>query len=130
MLSVAILPVLLVTATVFGQGRADRLNNYFTGLAGNGQFNGTVLVAEDGKIIYEKSFGYADYSVKKPNTASTSFPVASITKTMTSTAILQLYEKGKLQLTDAFCGLSFIRFLVAEASMSLCFSQMVSSRSW
>jgi len=84
------------------QKKVNDLNNYFTKLAENGQFNGNVLVAENGKIIYEKSFGYADYSIKKPNTRSTSFPIASITKTFTSTAILQLREKGKLQVTDPY----------------------------
>ena len=85
-----------------GQKKVNDLRNYFTKLAENGQFNGNVLVAEKGKIIYEKSFGYADYSIKKPNTSSTSFAIASITKTFTSTAILQLQEKGKLNITDPY----------------------------
>ena len=84
------------------QKKVSDLNNYFTKLAENKQFNGNVLVAENGKIIYEKSFGSADYSIKKPNTGSTSFPIASITKTFTSIAILQLREKGKLQLIEPY----------------------------
>ena len=62
--------------------------------------NGNVLVAENGKIVFEKSYGYADFSTGKLNTRETTFPIASITKTFTATAILQLYEKGKLSLND------------------------------
>jgi CubicO group peptidase (beta-lactamase class C family) len=89
-----------ITATA--QNKMAALNTYFSALSQNGDFNGNVLVAENGKIIYEKSFGYADYSVKRLNTATTSFPVASVTKTMTATAILQLQEKGKLSIHDRY----------------------------
>jgi len=92
----------LITASVKGQDKVLSLNDYFSALYQKDQFNGNVLVAENGRIIYEKSFGYANYSSQKPNTANTSFPIASVTKTMTSTAILQLIEKGKLQLSDAY----------------------------
>lgn len=84
------------------QSKAAVLNAYFSKLAQNGEFNGNVLIAENGKIIYEKSFGYADLSAKKLNTRSTSFVVASVTKTITSTAILQLEEKHKLKVNDKY----------------------------
>lgn len=63
--------------------------------------NGNVLVGENGKIIYRKSFGYADFSTKTPNTANSTFQTASISKVFTSTAVLQLRDRGKLKLTDA-----------------------------
>jgi CubicO group peptidase (beta-lactamase class C family) len=84
------------------QNKSVALNNYFSGLASNGDFNGNVLVAENGKIVYEKSFGYADYSAKRLNNATTPFPVASVTKTIVATAILQLQEKGKLSINDRY----------------------------
>jgi CubicO group peptidase (beta-lactamase class C family) len=59
-----------------------------------------VLIAKDCKIIFQRSYGYADISTKQPNTAATEFRVGSLTKMFTSTAILQLAEKGKLSLTD------------------------------
>lgn len=85
---------------VFAQDKQRKLDEYFSALSQNQQFNGNVLVAEKGKIVYEKSFGYADFPGKRKNTSQSSFPMASITKTFTSTAILQLKEKGKLQLND------------------------------
>ena len=94
--------LLLITVTnIVAQNKQKDLDNFFSTLSQNQQFNGNVLIAENGTIVYEKSFGYADFSTKRPNTANTSFPIASITKTFTSTAILQLKEKGKLQLEDA-----------------------------
>jgi len=90
--------VLTTTNRLIAQESVGSLENYFTRLFQNCQFNGNVLVADNGKIIYEKSFGYADFSTKKPNTSESIFPIASITKTFTATAILQLKEKGKLQI--------------------------------
>jgi CubicO group peptidase (beta-lactamase class C family) len=96
-----ILLLLLLCATItFSQNRQTDLNKFFSTLSDNKQFNGNVLVAEDGKVIYEKSFGYADFANKILNTKRSTFPIASITKTFTATAILQLSEKNKLNLKD------------------------------
>ena len=96
--------LLLILSFVFkfahAQDKRLALDRYFSALNKAGQFNGNVLVAENGKAIYERSFGYADFSAKKLNTKNTAFAVASITKTFTSTAILQLHEKGKLNIND------------------------------
>jgi CubicO group peptidase (beta-lactamase class C family) len=63
-------------------------------------FNGNVLVAKKGKIIYEKAIGWADYLHRDSLKIGSQFELASVTKTMTSTAILQLMERGKLKLDD------------------------------
>lgn len=61
-------------------------------------FNGNVLVAKKGKIIYQNAIGWADYLHRDSLTINSQFELASLTKTMTGTAILQLAEKGKLKL--------------------------------
>lgn len=61
-------------------------------------FNGNVLVAKKGKIIYENSFGWANYPNMDSLKLDSQFELASISKTMTATAILQLMERGKLRL--------------------------------
>jgi CubicO group peptidase (beta-lactamase class C family) len=63
-------------------------------------FNGNVLVAKKGKIIYENAIGWADYLHRDSLKLSSQFELASVTKTMTSTAILMLLERGKLTLDD------------------------------
>jgi CubicO group peptidase (beta-lactamase class C family) len=63
-------------------------------------FNGNVLVAKKGKIIYENAIGWADYLHRDSLKLSYQFELASVTKTMTSTGILMLMERGKLKLDD------------------------------
>ncbi len=63
-----------------------------------GQFNGTVLVAERGEVIYKEGFGWANMEWNIPNTPDTKFRLGSITKQFTATLILQLAAEGKLDL--------------------------------
>jgi CubicO group peptidase (beta-lactamase class C family) len=63
-------------------------------------FNGNVLVAKKGKIVYEKAIGWADYLHRDSLKIGSQFELASVTKTMTSTGILLLMERGKLKLDD------------------------------
>ncbi|RZK49538.1 MAG: class A beta-lactamase-related serine hydrolase [Pedobacter sp.] len=64
-------------------------------------FNGNVLVAKKGKIIYQKALGWADYLHRDSLKIKSEFELASITKTFTGVAIMQLVEAGKLSLTDS-----------------------------
>ncbi|MBO9592829.1 MAG: beta-lactamase family protein [Niabella sp.] len=61
-------------------------------------FNGTILIQQQSKTAYQKSFGFANFSFKIPNTIRTTYKVASITKAFTSVLILQLFEQGKIDL--------------------------------
>lgn len=53
-----------------------------------------------GKYTWVKGFGYADLENKVPATAESAYRLASITKSMTGTAILQLVERGKIKLDE------------------------------
>ena len=61
-------------------------------------FNGSALVAENGKIIYKGGFGMANMEWAIPNTPDTRFRLGSITKQFTSMLTLQLVEQGKIKL--------------------------------
>ncbi len=63
-------------------------------------FEGTVLIADSGNIVYQKSFGFVDKDNVLPIENSTNFGIASITKMFTAIIILQLVEEGKIQLED------------------------------
>ncbi len=63
-----------------------------------GTFNGSVLVAERGRVIFKKGYGFADMEWEIPNAADTKFRLGSITKQFTATLILQLVEQGKIKL--------------------------------
>lgn len=60
----------------------------------------SVLVAKDGKIIYQKGFGHADIGNKVPFTVDTKSRIGSITKQFTASAILKLQEEGKISVND------------------------------
>jgi CubicO group peptidase (beta-lactamase class C family) len=63
-------------------------------------FNGSAIVAIADKVLYEKSFGYADIDKKIINSSETVYTTSSITKQFTAAAILKLAENGKLKVTD------------------------------
>lgn len=90
--------VLLYTSYVFAQ----QFDPYFEQIATLKQLNGNILLAENNKEVFKRSFGYADFSSRSLNNADTRYNLASISKIFTSTAILQLKEKGLLKLDDPF----------------------------
>lgn len=92
--------LLLLLVKTFGQSKEKIIDNYFNALVKNQEFSGNVLVVDNDKIVYEKSFGFSDHAAKTPNTPKITFPIASISKIFTATAILQLNEKGLLKITD------------------------------
>ncbi|WP_165305060.1 serine hydrolase domain-containing protein [Pedobacter sp. SYP-B3415] len=99
---VLILLCLLLPAVSYAQGTSARLDSLFKSVAAKDMFNGNVLVAQQGKILYRKSFGYADLERKKLNNVNTGFQLASLSKVFTAIAVLQLYEQGKLRLDETF----------------------------
>lgn len=67
------------------------------------KFSGTVLVARGSEVLFSKGYGYAQAEWDVPNTPSGRFRLASITKTFTATAVLQLVAAGMLGLDDPIC---------------------------
>jgi len=63
-----------------------------------GLFNGNVQITGKGKTIFAGSYGYADMSAGRKNTAATRFNAYSITKPVTATVLLKLVAEGKLNL--------------------------------
>jgi CubicO group peptidase (beta-lactamase class C family) len=79
--------------------RLERIGNMMRGTIEEKKMAGAVvLVARHGKIAYIESFGRAD--TDKPMTKDTMFRVCSMTKPLVTVAILQLYEEGRLLLSD------------------------------
>jgi CubicO group peptidase (beta-lactamase class C family) len=64
-------------------------------------FNGCILLAEHGKIVYENAFGYSNYADKVPMQEDDLFQLASVSKQFTSMAIMILKERGQLKLDDS-----------------------------
>ncbi len=78
-----------------------KLDSLFTKLQTTNGFNGTVLFAEKGRIVFQKAYGYADVRHKKdPLLLDSQFGLASVSKMFTATAIMMLHEEGKLEYDD------------------------------
>lgn len=60
----------------------------------------SVMVVKDNETVVSENFGYADIENQKPITDSTIFRAFSMTKPVTTVALMMLYEAGKFQLDD------------------------------
>lgn len=88
----------ILTIASHGQGKVEKLDKLLSTYAEYGAFNGSVLVADKGSVIYKKGFGLADMEWNIPNEPDTKHRLGSITKQFTSLLIMQLVEQGKLKL--------------------------------
>jgi len=76
----------------------EQINDLLTAYQEIDKFNGSVLIAKDGQIIYQKGYGFADYENNIKANNDNIYSVFSITKTITSTLIFKLIEEEKLDL--------------------------------
>jgi CubicO group peptidase (beta-lactamase class C family) len=77
--------------------RLSRLTETFQRDVDAGEIPGAVvLVARNGKIAYEKAFGYQNREDKVPMKSDVIFRIASMSKPITSTAVMMLAEEGKI----------------------------------
>ncbi|AZZ98834.1 class A beta-lactamase-related serine hydrolase [Pseudoalteromonas sp. R3] len=66
----------------------------------NGVFEGSILVSDSNKKIFENTYGFANLADRIPITKNSSFQIASLSKPITATIVLILREQGKLKLDD------------------------------
>jgi len=95
--------VLIFGFNSFGQTSSNKkieesINEVFESYAHYNRFIGSVLISRNDKIIYRKSFGYADAENHKKNTKNSIYNIASVTKSLTAVGIMKLVEDGKLTL--------------------------------
>jgi CubicO group peptidase (beta-lactamase class C family) len=82
-------------------GVPERLRQLTDDAPGDAPFlNGGLLVAENGEVVFRRSAGMADFAASIPIHADSVFPLASTAKPFTSTAVLQLRDRGRLRLDD------------------------------
>ncbi|MCD6333509.1 MAG: beta-lactamase family protein, partial [Bacteroidales bacterium] len=82
------------------EAQVSRIRRYFNRRHHNQGFNGTVLFAEHGEIIFNKAYGFANFRTRDTLTLESAFQLASVSKPITSLAVLSLVEEGKLSLED------------------------------
>ncbi|MFD1095571.1 serine hydrolase [Salegentibacter chungangensis] len=87
---------LMSFSALYAQSKAEKIEKLMQTYHKYGQFNGSVLVAENGKVIYKDGLGMANMEWDIPNTANTKHRLGSITKQFTASLIMLLAEEGKL----------------------------------
>jgi CubicO group peptidase (beta-lactamase class C family) len=94
-----VLGIFILMATGFAQD-TSRMDQVVQSVVANKQFMGSVLVARGDRVIFNKSYGWANMEWEVPNTPATKFRIGSLTKQFTAAAILLLEERGKLKIED------------------------------
>jgi len=94
----ALLAILAFQISALAQDKAARIDQMISLYHKYGQFNGSALVADNGKVIYQKGAGLANMEWNIPNAPDTKFRLGSVTKQFTATLVLQLVEQGKIKL--------------------------------
>jgi len=80
-----------------------KLDEYMTAMTSSGLFMGSVLVAQDGKMLLSNGYGMANLEYDIPNNPHTRFDIGSVSKTFTATLVLMLQQQGKLNVQDPIC---------------------------
>ena len=83
-----------------GAQRERAIDDYLRGLAQAGVLSGSVLLARDGEVWFERAYGLASREFNAPNTLETRFDVGSFNKDYTRLAITQLLQDDRLALSD------------------------------
>jgi D-alanyl-D-alanine carboxypeptidase len=96
-LSILLVSFITIAASAQNFDR-EKLNRYFETLASNDKLMGSITMANNGTIIYQKAFGFADIELQTPLSNDSRFRVGSITKMFTAALIFKAIEERKIKL--------------------------------
>jgi CubicO group peptidase (beta-lactamase class C family) len=97
-----LLILLLLPITLQAQKNySTKIESYMQAEVSVNKFNGNVLIAKHGNIIYQKAFGYRNYNTKELLDNNSVFELASVSKQFTAMGIMLLKEKSLLKLSDS-----------------------------
>ncbi|GAB5564322.1 MAG: hypothetical protein Wins2KO_13850 [Winogradskyella sp.] len=91
---------LFITFFSFSQSYESKIDSIISLKYSTNEPGITVLVAKDGKVIYQKAIGKSNLELSIPIELNSVFQIGSITKQFTAVSILMLAEKGKLNIED------------------------------
>lgn len=84
----------------YSQSKTARLQKIMQTYHSYNMFDGAVLVAENGKIIYKEAFGLANREWNIPNQTDTKFMIGSVSKPLTAVLVLIQVQKGLIKLDN------------------------------
>lgn len=85
---------LIIVQVLIAQSKKEKLAEVLNAYHNFNMFDGAVLVAENGEIIYKDAFGLANREWDIPNSIDTKFMIGSISKPITATLMLIFVQKG------------------------------------
>jgi CubicO group peptidase (beta-lactamase class C family) len=97
---ITLFAIIYLSINVIAQQFENKIDSLIEKAVQLNRFNGSVLVAKNGRIIYEKAFGYQDVSKTILNTSNTIYQIGSTTKEFTAAVVLKLAEQHKLSIED------------------------------
>jgi CubicO group peptidase (beta-lactamase class C family) len=92
--------LIILVSQIHAQSREGQIDALVRKFSEYGLFSGSVLVADEGKVIFEKGYGYANLEWGIANAPDTKFRLGSITKQFTSMLVMQQVQKGAIRLDD------------------------------
>lgn len=124
-----ILTMLFITLLYpsFAQKKALKIDSLITRYNKLGLFNGTALITFNNSVIYKRSFGAADKNWNINNRSNTKYQIGGASKMFTSIIILQLVEKGKLDVQLPIS--TYLPFITNEATKKITLQQLLTNTS-
>ena len=92
------LVAIALSASPLAAQDAARMEQVASAQAESGDFMGAALVAQDGRVVFDKGYGSANLEWNIPNDGDTKFRLGSVTKQFTAVSIMLLRERGKVDL--------------------------------
>jgi len=98
--SILVILVLFCSIQAHANSLTNKIDSVIKPYVSHDVFSGAVLVAKNGKVVYQQGHGLANREWETPNTPQVKFQIASMTKSFTAALVLKLVEQGKLSLDD------------------------------
>jgi CubicO group peptidase (beta-lactamase class C family) len=73
-----------------------KIDSYLQPYIDSNQFSGSILVTQDGNIVFDKAYGFADAGAHVPNQPTTSFHLGTLSAQYTAVAVMMLIDAGRL----------------------------------
>lgn len=91
---------LICSAQINIKNLDQKINKYIQPYIKYNVFSGNILIGYQGRVVFQKSYGLANYALEVPFKNDTKFQIASISKRFTDAALLILQKQGKLFFSD------------------------------
>ncbi len=95
-----ILFAFIITSGFSQNLNTKRLDSLFQLLEKNNKYMGSIVISENGKLIYSKSIGYDDVEASKKSDINTRYRIGSISKIFTASLVLKAVEENKINLNQ------------------------------